>query len=342
MTDLIPNKYEALLRNLFLGIVQAEGPAVALQKWNDFFPGGPKQDQAALEELLNVKPGTLAVLYTGAPTPEPTPSPEPGPGPIETNDWRDKLRRPMCFADGPHYTAQNIPREQLRPWLAAIRDQGLTGFGYEMCGEDPIQEYITKQVTPHVNVAGVYDTAFDFLADVLPICAEFGLIINIKVTQANWSWPAKMTEQFWFNQGLRLARLTGGRNCIVMPVNETDSRTPDSVRAAIKAGLLEGGFPLSQMVGYLQKGDHGFLEHHPKSMDHLKDGDHTVINLPDNGDMIRYLYGDNWKQGGVANQQRIVLFTKKFKGLGTSGGDYSFGRQPSLPAIQAQGAGWHA
>lgn len=75
MTDLIPNKYEALLRNAFLAIIQAEGPSVALQKWNNFWPGGPKQDQAALEELLGVKPGQLALLYTGeVPGPAPTPT----------------------------------------------------------------------------------------------------------------------------------------------------------------------------------------------------------------------------------------------------------------------------
>lgn len=329
MTDLIPNKYEAKLRGLFLGILEKEGPTVALQKWNDFFPGGAAQDQSALEELLGVPAGSLSPLYVGT-TPGPSPSPQPGPVPAPTGDWRDKLNRPMKFFDFPAYRLSEVPRDQIRPWLTTmIRDLGVTGPEIEFCGSDPIHEYNTKKPTDGFNLVASYNRQFEAMHYVLPIVRELGGVTNVKIIQANWSQPKIVSQrngsdQWAFDLGFRFAQEFGSANILVLNRNETDSRFPESIGAAIRAGLIAGGFPEAQLIDYAKDGPGGFWEHHPKDISAIKDGDHRLLNVSDNGDMIEILYGNDWKNGGHPNTSRIQEYARRCKALGTSCSIYSF------------------
>lgn len=83
MTDLIPNKWEKYLYGALVAkLKETNDLAATLQFWNDLWPGGPKQDQAALEELLKVPAGSLSPLYPSAPVEPTSPSPAPQPAPI--------------------------------------------------------------------------------------------------------------------------------------------------------------------------------------------------------------------------------------------------------------------
>lgn len=279
----------------------------------------------------------VAELFGGSMPPVPAPAPAPTPGPAEppSGEWTGIIRRPMCFFDAPAYYWHVIEPGQVRPWLMMMRDGGITGPEIEFSGPDPVREYIERRPTSAYDIAAWYQKAFEYWAVWIPVLRELGMVANVKFTQSNWSQPGKMSDQWWFDLAKQFAQRFGPTNMLVLPVNETDPRVRGSIRSAIQAGLLDGGFQKWQLVGYTNKGDLGFVENHPANFDKIVSGDHTRLQIPDNGSMIELLYGSNWRHGGSPNTGNIQKYITLCRQKNTSTGIYSFRREPDVLGLQA-------
>lgn len=330
----IPDHLEPAVRAILQDWVNAVGVDGAWARLLAIVKGDEKLAREIVEELF---PSTMPVP---APVEPPAPSPSPTAAPVPSGDWSRHLERQMTFYDAPAYYWWMIPDSQVRPWLMMIRDAGCTGPEMELCGADPVNEYINRRATSGYDILSWYRTAFARFAIWNPILAELGMVANIKFTQANWSAPAAQSkrtgsDQWAFNLAVEFMRTFGPTNKIILDANETDSRFPESIRHAIRSGLIEGGMPRSQLVGYTNKGDLGFVENHPANFEKIVSGDHTRLQIPDNGSMIELLYGSNWRQGGSPNTGNIQKYITLCRRAGTSTGTYSFRRDPDTLGLNA-------
>jgi hypothetical protein len=271
---------------------------------------------------------------------EDVPEPTPVSGPVPEQTWTAPLSRQMCFFDYPAYFGLLMPRVHVMPWLGIIREAGLTGPEIELAGPDVVDEYINRHPTPNYDFESWYDHAEDEMAFIMPIVRSLGLVVNLKFTQSNWSQVQKRTPKWWSSRAKRFAVRIGPENIICLAVNETDPRVNESYRYAIEEGLLAGGFQKWQLVSWNTKRDLGFVENHPRTMDHIQGSDHRRLQIPDNGDMIYTLFGKNWRQGGTPNSANISKYIQRCKAAGTSTGIYSFSRDPSIPALTATRSAW--
>lgn len=329
MSGIIPDELEPVVRQVLESWVAQHGVDGAWKMLVGFCGGDTKLAQRVVEEVFK---STLPIPQ--APQ-QPIPADPDG-------EWTAQLNRQMCFMDYPAYYGLLMPRQSVSAWLTMIRDAGLTGPEIELSGPDPVEEYIEKRPTQNFDLEGWYDRAEDEMAFVMSIVRSLGLIVNLKFCQANWSQPEKKSTDWWRERAKRFAVRVGTENIICLALNETDTRVSEDYRYAIERGLLDGGFQRWQLIGYGSKRDLGFSETHPRSFDHIKSGDHTRLQIPDNGDMIEILYGKNWRQGGVPSVGNIQKYIRMCKQAGTSTGMYSFDRQPNPVALQATSAGWRA
>lgn len=313
----------------FSQLTSAQKQQLAEQIWNQYFAG--------------TQP---------APAPTPNPGTPPTPPPA-SSAWQTKLQGQMLYYGAPDYFFHYTGAAEARRFCTAIRDAGLTGPEFEFSGQPVVDEYNGKKYTPDLDA--LYKAAFDSFANYLGACRELGLVCNVKFLNSNQSFANTRNDAWWKAKAAEFVRRFGPANIIVLPLNETDSRnwfartfaaprTRSSIGTAIRAGLIEGGMPKAQLIGYGSKGDNGFLEHHPQKSDasDLKGGGHTTINCTDSGKPIAFLYGSDWRNGGKPNTANITAYAKRVKASGTSGAIYSFHRATDYTGLAAAGAGWRA
>jgi hypothetical protein len=295
---------------------------------------------AALEKLFG--PDTAAAiraeLYGEPAAPAPSPTPDPVPAPAPSQSWRERFARPFLLMDGPAYYWPALAAAQVRSWLTAIAKAGLDGVDLELGGSFAVDEFNGK-TSKGLNLDPVYNTNLDRLALWLQEARVLGLLVSVKVINSNQSAANGKSDAWWKQIGQRVGAL-GADNLLVMPVNEDDSRTRATIRSSILAGLASVNFPKAQTIGWLSKGGFGLVERHPAKTSAVISGDRTLLQISDNGPMIANLYGSSWTKGGTPNKANIAAFVRAIRASGSSGGIYSFRRDPDLDGLAAAGAAW--
>lgn len=331
-----PREVEDLYRQLGAAQFTALVRAFPAADWAAAATQQPQQ-AATFAKQAPKAAGVILAWMASDPNPQPAPPAPPAPPEPPSGTWSGRITRPMFFMAGPQYYWDDVPGNQVPPWLAAIRDSGLDGPSIEFQGHFPSDDKT-------LDVASIYRNQFAAWRRWLPVLREMGLVAHIAFLNSNQSAANNMPDSWWYDTARAFAQEFGPANMLILPLSETDSRTRASIGQAIERGLRDGGFPAAQLIGYGSRGDRGFLEHHPKDIASIKRGDFRILNIPDHGQAIgrtmRTMYGPDWRNGGTPQVKEITKFTDAVQAAGTSGGLYSFGRSPDLTGLDAASKAW--
>jgi hypothetical protein len=315
---MIPDELEPRIKAGLADLVAEMGENKTLALLIKHF--GEATVRAALNELF----------ATAQPTPQPT-----TPSPVS---WRDRLSRPFFLMDGPAYYWPALNDSAVRAWLALVADAGLDGVDLELGGAFIVREY-NGTSSKGLDLRPIYAVNFSRLATWLAEARRIDLLVSVKCINSNQRAAAGMPMDWWRWVGQNLASM-GSQNVLAMPMNESDDRTPSTVGSAIADGLIAGGFPRGQMIDWLLPGKSGLTERHPKSTADVLRGDRSLLQITDNGTMIKALYGASWTKGGTPNLDAISGYVGAVRASGSSGGLYSFRRDPDVDGLQAAGKAW--
>ena len=251
-------------------------------------------------------------------------------------DWRAAINQQMFFFGSPTYFFRDV--ENPKGWIIEILNAGLTGPDIELNGPFPVYEYNGQRIR-NLDVASECKKSIDAMEKWLIAARTYGAVISLKFLNSNQSDANRMPDSWWEETAYQFIKRYGSDNLLIMPLNEADGRTRASIGTAIRRGLSRAGFPTSQMIDWNRDGSSGYWEVHPRD-DKVRRGNHKLLQISDSGEAIRFLYGNDWQQGGTPNVDRIKSYTRNVKRAGTSGGIYSFARKPDRVGLKAAGEAW--
>jgi hypothetical protein len=251
--------------------------------------------------------------------------------------FEQRLQRQCLFVSAPNYHWPQVPVAEIGPWMDRVRAAGLDGVSLEFFASPVADEYRGSKL-PGQDPRAVFTERVQQFAPWHAAAKARGLGMHVSFLNSNWTPIRNASPAQWRDMARQWAeRYPDG--CIVLPVSERDGRASgDRVRAVLDGF---GGYAKARLVRYSDEGSGDFNEFHNGNVTSLRRGDRRILNVSDNGSILRQLFADFPQDGRQVREDNLRLYVSGIRRAGTSGVVYSFDR--TLPGyLDVVGAAWGA